>query len=110
MVFPPDDDGIIPITEEDWFEDDDDSRVREFLRVTFGPETLEENVAFLEESLGKDLRKYFTAKTGDFYADHVKTYKKRPISWMFESPKKHFRALAYLHRYTKDTVNTLLNG
>ena len=72
--------------------------------------TLEENGAFIEESLGKDLRKYFTANTGGFYADHVQTYKKRPIYWMFQSPKKHFRALVYLHRYTKDTVNTLLNG
>ncbi|MEP4076987.1 BREX-1 system adenine-specific DNA-methyltransferase PglX [Haloferula sp.] len=110
VSFLPDDDAIIPITEDDWFEDDAASRVREFLRVTFGPETLDENVAFLEESLGKDLRKYFTANTGGFYADHVKTYKKRPIYWLFQSPKKHFRALVYLHRYTKDTVNTLLNG
>jgi hypothetical protein len=110
VTFLPDDDAIIPITEDDWFEDDAASRVREFLRVTFGKESLEENVAFLEESLGKDLRKYFTANTGGFYADHVKTYKKRPIYWLFESPKKHFRALVYLHRYTRDTVNTLLNG
>jgi type II restriction/modification system DNA methylase subunit YeeA len=109
-TFPADDDGIVPITEDDWFEDDAASRVREFLRVTFGPKRLEENIAFLEEALGKELRKYFTANTGGFYANHVQTYKKRPIYWMFESPKKHFRALVYLHRYTRDTVNTLLNG
>lgn len=84
--------------------------MREFLKVTFGTEHLERNLAFLEEALGKDLRKYFTANAGGFYADHVQTYKKRPIYWMFESPKKHFRALIYLHRYNKDTVNKLLNG
>lgn len=110
VSFLPDDDAIIPITEDDWFEDDAAARVREFLKVTFGPETLEENVTFIEEALGKSLRKYFTANTGGFYADHVQTYKKRPIYWMFQSPKKHFRALVYLHRYTRDTVNTLLNG
>lgn len=96
--------------DSEWFEDDIVARVRDFLSATFGPETLEKNVAFLEESLGKDLRKYFTANTGGFYADHLQTYKKRPIYWMFESPKKHFRALVYLHRYDKDTVNRLLNG
>ena len=110
VTFLPDDDAIIPITEDDWFEDDAASRVREFLKATFGSATVDENVAFIEEALGKDLRKYFTANTGGFYADHVKTYKKRPIYWLFQSPKKHFRALVYLHRYTKDTVNTLLNG
>lgn len=108
--FAPDDDGIIPITEDDWFEDDAASRVREFLKATFDPGTVDENVAFIEEALGKTLRKYFTAGAGGFYADHLKTYKKRPIYWMFESPKKHFRALVYLHRYNKDTVNTLLTG
>lgn len=110
VTFLPDDDAIIPITEDEWFEDDAAGRVAEFLRVTFGPETLERNLAFLEESLGKSLRKYFTANTGGFYADHIKTYKKRPIYWLFESPKKHFRALVYLHRYDKDTVNRILNG
>lgn len=110
VSFLPDDDAIIPITEDEWFEDDAAARVREFLKVTFGAATLEQNLNFIKEALGKDLRKYFTANTGGFYADHVKTYKKRPIYWMFESPKKHFRALVYLHRYTKDTANTLLNG
>lgn len=110
VSFLPDEDAIIPITEDEWFEDDAAARVREFLRVTFGTETLEENLAFIKDALGKDLRKYFTANTGGFYADHVQTYKKRPIYWMFESPKKHFRALVYLHRYTKDTANKILNG
>jgi hypothetical protein len=110
VTFLPDDDAIIPITEDEWFEDDAAARVREFIKVTFGKEALDENITFIEESLGKNLRKYFTANAVGFYADHVKAYKKRPIYWMFESPKKHFRALVYLHRYTKDTVNTLLNG
>ena len=110
LQFPPDEDAIIPVLEGEWFEDDAAARMREFLKITFGPETLEENLAFIKEALGRDLRKYFTANAGGFYADHVQTYKKRPIYWMFESPKKHFRALVYLHRYTKDTVNTLLNG
>ncbi len=110
LTFAPDDDAIVPITEDEWFPDDAASRVRDFLRATFGPETLEQNLTFLEDSLGKPLRKYFTANTGGFYADHVKTYKKRPIYWLFQSPKKHFRALVYLHRYTKDTVNILLTG
>jgi hypothetical protein len=110
LTFVPDADGIIPVLDGEWFEDDIVARTRDFLRATFGPATLEENVAFIEESLGKDLRKYFTANSGGFYADHLQTYKKRPIYWMFESPKKHFRALIYLHRYNKDTVNRLLNG
>jgi hypothetical protein len=110
VSFLPDEDAILPITDEEWFEDDAAARVREFLKVTFGKETLDENITFIETALGKDLRKYFTANTGGFYAEHVKTYKKRPIYWLFESPKKHFRALVYLHRYNKDTVNTLLNG
>ena len=107
VSFLPDDDAIIPITEDEWFEDDAAARVREFLKVTFGSKTLDENLAFIKEALGRDLRKYFTTH---FYADHVQTYKKRPIYWMFESPKKHFRALIYLHRYTKDTASQLLNG
>lgn len=110
LTFVPDADGIIPVLDSEWFEDDIVARTRDFLRATFGPASLEENVAFIEESLGKDLRKYFTANSGGFYADHLQTYKKRPIYWMFESPKKHFRALIYLHRYNKDTVNRLLNG
>jgi hypothetical protein len=97
----------VPVLDGDWFEDDLVGRVREFLRVTFGEQTLEQNLAFLEDALGKDLRKYFLS---DFYGDHLQTYKKRPIYWLFQSPQKHFRALVYLHRHTRDTVNTLLNG
>jgi type II restriction/modification system DNA methylase subunit YeeA len=62
---------------------------------------------FIEKSLGKDLRKYFLT---DFYKDHLQTYKKRPIYWLFQSAKKGFSALIYLHRYTRDTINVLLNS
>lgn len=107
LTFPPDEDGIIPVLDGEWFEDDIVARTRDFLRATFGDTTLEANLRFIEESLGKDLRKYFV---NDFYKDHLQTYKKRPIYWLFQSPKKHFRALVYLHRYTRDTVNLVLDG
>ncbi len=90
---------------------------RGFLRVTYGEENRADNLAFIEASLGKldaktgkakptDLRTYFVR---EFYKDHLKTYKKRPIYWMFSSLEGSFQALVYLHRYTRDTVNLLLN-
>jgi len=105
------------VLDGEWFQDDIVGRFREFLRVTFGEENLAENLAFIESSLGKldaktgkakptDLRNYFVR---DFYKEHLKTYKKRPIYWMFSSPEGSFQALIYLHRYTRDTVNQLLN-
>ena len=106
LTFVPDQDGIIPVLEGDWFEDDIVARTRDFLRATFGEATLRENIRFIEESLGKDLRKYFL---NDFYKDHLQTYKKRPIYWMVQSPKKGFSVLIYLHRYTRDTMNLVLN-
>ena len=106
LSFTPDDDAIIPVLEGEWFEDDIVARTREFLRATFGEATLKQNLRFIEDSLGKSLDKYFLT---DFYKDHLQTYKKRPIYWLFQSPKKGFSALVYVHRYTKDTVNTLLN-
>src|SRR5690606_4208200 len=72
----------------------------------------EENLRFVEESLGvKTLRDYFITKAGKskFYDDHVQRYKKRPIYWMFSSPKGSFNALIYMHRYTPSTVSTVLN-
>jgi hypothetical protein len=107
LTFVPNDNGIVPMLDGDWFEDDVLGQIREFLRVAFGEQTLGQNVAFLEDTLGKDLRRYFLT---DFYKDHIQTYKKRPVYWLFQSPQKQFRALVYLHRYTRDTVNTLLNG
>ena len=106
LSFAPDDDAIIPVLEGEWFEDDIVARTRDFLRATFGEATLKQNLRFIEDSLGKSLDKYFLT---DFYKDHLQTYKKRPIYWLFQSPKKGFSALVYVHRYTKDTVNTLLN-
>ncbi|PTQ10050.1 SAM-dependent methyltransferase [Sphingomonas oleivorans] len=104
--FEVDADNVIPVLEGDWFADDITERFRKFLRVTFGDERFAENLAFIEESLGKDLRRYFTR---DFFNDHVKRYKKRPIYWMFSSPKGSFQALIYMHRYRPDTVSVVLN-
>jgi hypothetical protein len=106
LSFAPDDDAIIPVLDGEWFEDDIVARTRDFLRATFGEATLKQNLRFIDDSLGKSLDKYFLT---DFYKDHLQTYKKRPIYWLFQSPKKGFSALVYVHRYTKDTVNTLLN-
>lgn len=104
--FTPDEDNVIPVLDENWFPDDIAERFRLFLRVTFGEGHFRENLKFIEDSLGKDIRKYFTK---DFYADHVKRYKKRPIYWMVSSPKGTFNALIYMHRYRGDTVSVLLN-
>jgi type II restriction/modification system DNA methylase subunit YeeA len=101
LNFAPDEDGIIPVLEGEWFDDDIVARTRDFLRATFGEATLAENLRFIEASLGKDLRKYFL---NDFYKDHLQTYKKRPIYWLFSSPKGTFNALIYMHRYRPDTV------
>jgi hypothetical protein len=105
--FKPDLDGIIPVLDGEWFEDDIVARTREFLEVTFPESTVTENLRFIEESLGKDIRKYFCS---DFYKDHLQTYKRRPIYWMVQSPKKGFACLIYLHRYTKDSLNQVLNN
>jgi hypothetical protein len=106
LTFQPDEDGIIPLLDGEWFEDDIVARTRDFLRATFGEATLRENLRFIEDALGKDLRKYFLT---DFYKDHLQTYKKRPIYWLVQSPKKGFSVLLYLHRYTRDTMNGVLN-
>lgn len=105
-TFEPDEDNVIPMLDGDWFSDDITERFRKFLRVTFGEEKFQENLRFIETALGKDIRKYFTK---DFYGDHVKRYKKRPIYWMFSSPKGSFNALIYMHRYSRDTVSVLLD-
>jgi type II restriction/modification system DNA methylase subunit YeeA len=107
LTFQPDPDGIITVLYGEWFEDDIVSRTREFLAVTFPESSVGENLRFIEESLGKDIRKYFCS---EFYKDHLQTYKKRPIYWMVQSPKKGFACLIYLHRYTKDTLNQVLNN
>ena len=105
--FPADDDNVIPILDADWFEDDIVGRFRKFLRITFGDESFEENLNFIETAIGRSIRDYFVK---DFYKDHIQTYKKRPIYWQFSSPKGSFNALIYMHRYNRDTVSTLLNS
>lgn len=107
-TFRPDENNVIPLIDFDgsWFEDDISERFKEFLKVTFGEEHFIENLAFVEQALGKDIKRYFVK---DFYADHVQYYKKRPIYWLFSSPKGTFNALIYIHRYRSDTVSVVLN-
>lgn len=118
-AFTPDADNVIPVVDDGWFGDDIVERFRQFLRTAFGAVHFEENLRFVEESLGvKSIRDYFIAKSAPsgrsiarskFYDDHVQRYKRRPIYWMFSSPKGSFNALIYLHRYTPATVSTVLN-
>ena len=109
--FPADDDNVIPLLDGDWFADDVTLRFRQFLRVAFGDAHYDDNLAFIEQALnikGKrnyGLRDYFL---GEFYTDHVKRYKKRPIYWLFSSPRGSFNALVYMHRYRPDTVSVVL--
>tara|TARA_R110000751_G_scaffold306687_1_gene425914 strand:- start:15348 stop:18635 length:3288 start_codon:yes stop_codon:yes gene_type:complete len=106
VSFLPDDDNVIPILDNEWFEDDIVNRFYDFLKATFGKQNFDKNLAFVEDAVG-DIRKYFLKS---FYTDHVKRYKKRPIYWLFSSPSGAFNALIYMHRYTPDTLNTMLNG
>lgn len=106
-TFAPDPDNVIPVVDGDWFEDDIVEHFRRFLRAAFGEPHFEENLRFVTESLGvKNLRDYFVKS---FYKHHVQRYKKRPIYWLFSSPKGSFNALIYMHRYTPTTVSTVLN-
>ncbi|MDO9225459.1 MAG: BREX-1 system adenine-specific DNA-methyltransferase PglX [Pseudomonadota bacterium] len=109
-TFHADADGIVPLTDEPWFPDDAAQRIREFLIKVWGAETLEENLAWLAESLGKKasetpeetLRRYLA---DTFFKNHLQTYKKRPIYWLFSSGKQGaFQALVYLHRYHEGTL------
>ena len=106
LTFAPSEGGMIPVLDGEWFEDDIVALTRDFLRATFGESAVRENVHFIEQSLGKNLRKYFLT---DFYKTHLQTYKKRPIYWLVQSPRKGFSVLIYLHRYTRDTMNLVLN-
>ena len=98
-TFAIDEDNIIPVLEDNFFEDDIVQRFKEFLKASFGEQHFEENLRFIEDALGKSIRKYFVK---DFYEDHIKRYKKRPIYWMIASPNKSFQALLYMHRYQPD--------
>ena len=115
-TFKPDEDGIIPLTDIEYFHDDAIGLFVDFLRVAYGDEHLEENLKFVADAIGSDgtsrqiIRAYFR---NDFFADHCKTYSvpgagKRPIYWLFDSGKKGgFRALFYMHRYTPDLLARL---
>ncbi|MGY4828620.1 BREX-1 system adenine-specific DNA-methyltransferase PglX [Sphaerotilaceae bacterium SBD11-9] len=105
-----DTDGILPITDERWFEDDAASRVREFVRAVWGADAIDENMGWVGESIGakggetpdEAVRRYLADK---FFKDHLQTYKKRPIYWLFSSGKQGaFQALVYLHRYNEGTL------
>ena len=107
-TFIPDADNVLPITDEEYFTDDIVGRFVEFVKVVYGTDTLEDNLAFIAKALGTKgtspravIRNYFL---NGFYADHVKIYKKRPIYWLYDSGKQNgFKALIYMHRYNADT-------
>ena len=119
QTFPADDDGIVPLASEDWlFDDDATTRFKEFVKTVWGDDTLDENLEFVAESLclnaikpknGESsldtIRRYLSTQ---FYKDHLKTYKKRPIYWLFSSGKeKAFECLVYLHRYNEGTLSRM---
>lgn len=106
--FSPDSDNIIPICDDEYFDDDITGRFVKWVETVYGSETLEENLKFVADALGgkgtprEVIRSYFL---NDFYADHLKTYQKRPIYWLFDSGKKNgFKALCYMHRYQSDLL------
>ncbi len=108
VSYPADKDNIIPICDDEYFEDDIVGRFVEFVKTVYGEESLDENLKFIADALGskgqpKDvIRNYFL---NDFYKDHCKIYQKRPIYWLFDSGKKNgFKALIYMHRYQPDTI------
>ena len=107
-IYKPDADGIIPICDDEYFEDDMVGRFVEFVRAVYGDSSLEDNLRFIANALGgkgqpkEVIRNYFL---NDFYADHCKIYQKRPIYWLFDSGKKNgFKCLIYMHRYQPDTI------
>ena len=107
-VVMPDEDGILPITDDEYFYDDIVTLFVNWVRIVYGEATLEENLKFISDALGgkgsprEVIRNYFL---NDFYKDHLKVYQKRPIYWLFDSGKKNgFKALIYMHRYQPDTI------
>lgn len=108
QTFIPDKDAILPICDDEYFEDDIVGRFVKFVETVYGKDTLEENLRFIADALGgkgssrEVIRNYFI---NDFYADHLKVYQKRPIYWLFDSGKKNgFKCLIYMHRYQPDTI------
>ena len=112
ITFIPDEDNCIPVTDVEYFDDDIVGRFVEFLRTVYGEDTLEENLRFVADALGgkgttsrEIIRNYFL---NDFIKDHIKTYQKRPIYWMFDSGKQNgFKALIYMHRYDENTIGRI---
>lgn len=107
-TFPADKDNIIPICDDEYFEDDIVGRFIQFIETVYGKQGLEANLKFIADALGgkgssrEVIRSYFI---NDFYADHLKVYQKRPIYWLFDSGKKNgFKCLIYMHRYREDTI------
>lgn len=107
----PDSDNIIPICDDEYFDDDIMGHFVDFVRKAYGDDTLEDNLKFIADALGgrgtprEIIRNYFL---NDFYSDHCKTYQKRPIYWLFDSGKKNgFKALCYMHRYQSDLLARL---
>lgn len=108
VTFMPDGDNVLPITDDEYFDDDIVRYFIDFVRTAYGEETLEQNLAFIAEALGgkgtsrEVIRTYFLK---DFFKDHCQTYKKRPIYWLFDSGKKNgFKCLVYMHRYQPDLL------
>lgn len=108
VTFMPDSDNVLPITDDEYFDDDIVRHFIDFVRTVYGEETLEQNLAFIAEALGgkgtsrEVIRTYFLK---DFFKDHCQTYKKRPIYWLFDSGKKNgFKCLVYMHRYQPDLL------
>ena len=108
VTFMPDSDNVLPITDDEYFDDDIVRYFIDFVRTVYGEETLEQNLTFIAEALGgkgtsrEVIRTYFLK---DFFKDHCQTYKKRPIYWLFDSGKKNgFKCLVYMHRYQPDLL------
>ena len=108
VTFMPDEDNVLPITDDEYFDDDIVGRFVEFIRAAYGDETLEDNLRYIADALGgkgtprQIIRSYFLK---EFFKDHCTTYKKRPIYWLFDSGKKNgFKALIYMHRYQPDLL------
>ncbi len=108
ITYKPDKDNVIPICDDEYFEDDITGLFIKFIETVYGKETLEQNMKFIADALGgkgtpkEVIRNYFLK---DFYSDHCKMYQKRPIYWLFDSGKKNgFKALIYMHRYQPDTI------
>ncbi len=111
-LFPADENNVIPVLDGNWFPDDIAERFCQFLRVAFGTENYEHNLRFVEKALNVNDRRNFSMRNyflSEFYSDHVKYYRKRPVYWMFSSSRGSFNALIYLHRYRPDTVSIVLN-